>query len=105
MTKRAQRVTSVCRLSLQPDPAAAVAIDETFAVRDSLFAWLDGAAPHIQSADLVALNRLFYEPARARFGLPSQMTVLALRDWTRRRRGEAVRAVPAPVPGRQPAVG
>lgn len=90
MSKRAQSAISACRLTLQPDGAGAAALEETFAVRDRLFGWLDGAVPAGQSADLVALNRLFYEPARARFGLPAQMTVLALRDWVRRRRGEAV---------------
>jgi phage shock protein A len=90
MTKSVRCPASACRLTLHPKGAAAAAIDETFTVRDSLFGWLDGAVPNSQGADLVVLNRLFYEPARARFGLPSQMTVLALRDWVRRRRGEAV---------------
>jgi phage shock protein A len=89
MPKRAQRSVSACRLSLLPQASAATALEETFAARDALLAWLDGAVPPQQSADLVALNQRYYEPARARFGLPSQMTVLALRDWMRRRRGEA----------------
>lgn len=84
---------AACRLSLLPQPLAAAALEETLSARDSLLAWLDAAVPPGQSADLVALNRLFYEPARARFGLPAQMTVLALRDWTRRRRGEAPEGV------------
>ena len=90
MTKRVKCPVSACRLTLHPNGAAAAAIDETFIVRDRLFGWLDGAVPNSQGADLVALNRLIYEPARARFGLPAQMTVLTIRDWVRRRRGEAV---------------
>lgn len=78
----------VCRLVLQPEPVAVQALEATFAMRDQLFAWLDRTVPREQSADLVALNRLYYEPARMRFGLPAQMTILALRDWMRRRRGE-----------------
>lgn len=88
MTKHAPS-SAACRLSLAPAPAAAAALEETLVTRDALLDWLDGAAAPSQTADLVALNRQFYEAARARFRLPAQMTVLALRDWTRRRRGEA----------------
>ena len=81
---------STCRLSLQPGPDAVAALDATFAARDALFDWLDDTVPAAQSADLVALNRLYYEPARTQFGLPAQMVVLAFRDWTRRRKGETI---------------
>jgi hypothetical protein len=81
---------SACRLTLQPDDKALAALVATLTARDELFSWLDATVPASQSSDLVALNRLFYEAARGRFALPAQMTVLALRDWTRRRRGETV---------------
>jgi phage shock protein A len=89
MIKRPQ-AHSTCRLSLQPGPDAVAALDATFAARDALFDWLDDTVPAAQSADLVALNRLYYEPARTQFGLPAQMVVLAFRDWTRRRKGETI---------------
>ena len=89
MIKRPQ-AHSTCRLSLQPGRDAVAALDATFAARDALFDWLDDTVPAAQSADLVALNRLYYEPARTQFGLPAQMVVLAFRDWTRRRKGETI---------------
>jgi phage shock protein A len=89
MIRRAPHA-SACRLTLQPDSKAQEALVATLTARDELFSWLDATVPASQSSDLVALNRLFYEAARSRFALPAQMTVLALRDWTRRRRGETV---------------
>jgi phage shock protein A len=93
MIKRAQINLASCQLALQPDVTAAAALAATFAGRDALLGWLDGIVPAGQSSDLVALNRLYYERARTLFGLPAQMTVLALRDWTRRRRGEAAHGI------------
>lgn len=92
MTKRVKSL-SVCRLSLQPDSGAAEALAATFDARDRLLGWLDVSVPAGQSSDLILLNRLFYEPARTLFRLPAQMVTLAFRDWTRRRRGEAVEGI------------
>lgn len=88
MARVAHTSLTVCRLALQADPASIAAFEATFSARDALLDWLDRTVPADHTSDLVALSRLYYEPARARFGLPAQMTVLALRDWTRRRRGE-----------------
>lgn len=87
---KSQTSASACRLVLNPDVVMATSLERTFAAREALFAWLDATVSPQQTADLIHLNRLYYESARAKFGLPAQMTVLALRDWVRRRRGEPV---------------
>ncbi|MCA3641212.1 MAG: PspA/IM30 family protein [Methylobacterium sp.] len=92
MAKRSKLLSS-CRLELQPDGAALAALEATFDARNRLLDWLDVTVPAGQSADLIQLNRAYYEPARTRFQLPSQMITLAFRDWTRRRRGEEVEGI------------
>lgn len=87
------RPQSSCRLALQPDAVARTALEATFDARDRLLDWLDVTVPTGQSSDLILLNRLYYEQARARFQLPSQMITLAFRDWTRRRRGDQVAGI------------
>lgn len=61
---------------------------------ENFLTWLDENVPVDQSNDLVALHRTFYESARARTGLPSQIVTLGFRDWVARRRREHVAGVP-----------
>lgn len=84
---------STCRLTLSPDSEVAAAIEATLAACAGLLDWLDTTVPPSQSSDLISLNRLYYETARSRFALPSQMITLCFRDWTRRRKGEAIEGV------------
>jgi phage shock protein A len=93
MAKPLRYPSETC-LDLKPDAAAHAAIDATLATYTELLAWLDATIPASQSADLVSLHRLAYEPARARFDLPAQLVTLGLRDWTRRRRGAEVEGIP-----------
>jgi len=77
-----------------PDEEQEAALNEFAAAYARLAEWLDGNIPKDHPADLVALHRGWYEPARAAGGLPSQTTTLALKDWAARRRGEATDGVP-----------
>jgi hypothetical protein len=83
-----------CRMSLRPDPAAAAALDRILGAHARLLDWLDASIPAGSRADLVALHRNFYEPARAVSGLPARSVTLAFRDWVRRRRGDPVDGLP-----------
>jgi hypothetical protein len=73
--------------------ASSVNIEATLAACAALLDWLDATVPPSQSSDLISLNRLYYETTRSRFALPSQMITLCFRDWTRRRKGEAIEGV------------
>ncbi|MBK8158565.1 MAG: PspA/IM30 family protein [Rhodospirillaceae bacterium] len=92
--KRRNKTFGQCRLALHPDADVAVTLRRMLAAYADLLAWLDGTVPEAQSADLVALHRQYYEPARARSHLPAQSVVLALRDWAQRRRGQIVEGMP-----------
>jgi phage shock protein A len=83
-----------CRLTLHPDAAGIAALRRSLDAYRDLLIWLDEAVPADQSADLVALHRQFYEPARARSHLPAQAVVLTLKDWAQRRRGLNVEGMP-----------
>jgi phage shock protein A len=79
---------------LRPDPSAAAALDLILAAHARLLDWLDSSTPLGRPADLVALHRSFYEPARAVSGLPARSVTLAFKDWVRRRRGEIIEGLP-----------
>jgi phage shock protein A len=82
------------RLRLEPDAAAAAALEQLAEAYARLAGWLDANIPADHSADHVALHRNFYERARLEGGLPAQLTTLALRDWAARRRGLAADGIP-----------
>jgi phage shock protein A len=92
--KRRHKTYGQCRLALHPDPAVAVTLRRMLAAYADLLAWLDATVPEAQSADLVALHRQYYEPARARSHLPAQSVVLALKDWAQRRKGQIIEGMP-----------
>lgn len=84
---------STCKMSLLTDAETGASLEATFSACAAMLDWLDETVPADRSSDLIALNRQFYEPARAMFGLPAQMTILLMRDWTRRRRGEQIEGI------------
>jgi phage shock protein A len=86
--------STACRLALQPNAASRVALRGMLDAYQGFLAWLDEAVPKSHPSDLVALHRSFYEEARARTGLPSQVITLGFRDWTGRRRGEVLAGMP-----------
>lgn len=94
MTQKTPQQLPSCRLALQPDRAGDKALREMVAAYESFLDWLDENVPSEQSSDLVMLHRSFYEAARARTGLPSQIITLGFRDWATRRKGEPVSGVP-----------
>ena len=81
-------------MALHPDPVAATALDLILAAHVRLLDWLDTEVPAGSPSDLVALHRGYYEAARAVSGLPARSVTLGLRDWVRRRRGDAPDGLP-----------
>jgi phage shock protein A len=94
MVRRPHALAARCILRLLPDAGQEQAIQRFADSYARLAEWLDQSIPKDHPADLVALHRAWYEPARGRGGLPSQTTTLALKDWAARRRGEATPGVP-----------
>lgn len=94
MMHKASQKQPACRLKLQPDRAGKAALSDMFQTYEDFLNWLDENVPADQPSDLVVLHRNYYEAARARTGLPSQIVTLGFRDWAARRRGEHVVGVP-----------
>jgi len=94
MARRLRQIGASCALRLLPDPEQETALHEFSAAYATLAGWLDRNIPKDHPADLVALHRGWYEPARTEGALPSQTTTLALKDWVARRRGEVTEGVP-----------
>ncbi len=94
MIQKAMSPQSTCRLQLQPDRTSIEALRKLFDAYTAFLSWLDAEVPAGHTSDLVALHRNFYDAARARSGLPSQIVTLGFRDWAARRKGETVTGVP-----------
>jgi len=94
MAQKPAQQLPACRLRLQPDRNGVMALQHMLQAYEDFLGWLDENVPQNQSNDLVALHRSFYEAARARTGLPSQIVTLGFRDWVTRRRGEPIAGIP-----------
>ena len=94
MVQKHNSLHMACRLILYPDRESKKELFLLIEVYEAFLEWLDYEVPLTHSNDLVALHRNFYEMARLRVSLPSQMITLGFRDWIGLRKGEAVSGIP-----------
>jgi phage shock protein A len=80
------------RYALDPDPAAAQAIEATFAAYDRMMTILEEHAP--PGANLVLLHERAYEKIRSATDLPARLVTLGLRDRANYDAGAPVRRLP-----------
>ena len=80
------------RYALDPDPAAAQAIEATFAAYDRMMTILDEHAP--SGKNLVLLHERAYEKIRSATDLPARLVTLGLRDRANYVAGAAFRRMP-----------
>jgi phage shock protein A len=80
------------RYALEPSPAAAQAIEATFAAYDRMMVILEEHAP--PGANLVLLHERAYEKIRSATDLPARLVTLGLRDRANYNAGAAIRRLP-----------